>query len=336
RGPRSVVDTLCKHCVLQDVTFVRPLELRGPFGALLEVLRVLTDPLDGSACSPPCTQGLVEVVTHLYRFGSFPLGCMAPVNLLWSPQDHSYLPQASRGSLGHSPGPRSADARESRGGAGEELEERRVWVWVHPAAYVECLDEIREACARLGTPWAGRAEVGPVSGGLGRLRLRGARAHEILSQVLRPHRLDRPNQSPMQPSSPTAAGEQGCLGGVVAGEGSSEDDGGVFEASARESGERWLRLASPHHYREGVGAGARMKGILPNGSVFAVTAVDPRERHPLKQSAVQGRGGGNDPSTPSLGRVAEAGALGEGAPTKDMQGSTGDDGVKATVMMEIT
>lgn len=62
------MEAALKHCTLQDATFLRPLELRGPQRGILGVLSAVTDPLDTRATrQQSCLDGFVEARTHLYR-----------------------------------------------------------------------------------------------------------------------------------------------------------------------------------------------------------------------------------------------------------------------------
>ncbi|CAM9371126.1 unnamed protein product, partial [Ectocarpus sp. 8 AP-2014] len=83
RGPRAAVEAALKHCTLQDLTFMRALELRGPRWCILGALSAVTDPLDSRPKQQSCIDGFVEARTHLYRTNEFPLGCVAPVTVLW-------------------------------------------------------------------------------------------------------------------------------------------------------------------------------------------------------------------------------------------------------------
>lgn len=61
------MEAALKHCTVQDLTFLRPLEMRGPFKFLIGLLTAVLDPLDCRATHPDCVAGLVEASTHLYR-----------------------------------------------------------------------------------------------------------------------------------------------------------------------------------------------------------------------------------------------------------------------------
>lgn len=89
---------------------------------------------------------ILNAVQPLCRVQEFPLGCIAPVTVLWSPPD---------------PGINSGgDYEESEGNTTAEEEEiRRVWLWVHPAAAEEALRQLRKACVVEGAPWARNIEV---------------------------------------------------------------------------------------------------------------------------------------------------------------------------------
>eukprot|EP00903_Cladosiphon_okamuranus_P012367 g11592.t1 len=276
RGPRAATEAASKHCTLQDMTFLRPLELLGPRRDILGVLSALTDPLDARATGQRdcgCVDGFVEARTHLYRVNEFPLGCIAPVSVLWSPSDAVDTSPATTETWGK--------GRESPGDDGQEEEDdddvRRVWVWVHPAASREALREVRRACALEGAPWRGSVQAGPVQGGLCRLRVRGRRSQEILQQVLRTESAAAAAAvaSPPAPETSAAPGDH-------------------FEIAARRNAARWRALASTAEKMNGGGTdggggggGADGPRSLPPGSVLALTALDPREQGRSQQQQQQ-------------------------------------------------
>ncbi|CAN0215647.1 unnamed protein product [Pylaiella littoralis] len=291
RGPRAAVEAALKHCTLQDMTFMRPLELWGPRWAIAGALSAVTDPLDSRPTQESCMDGFVEAQTYLYRVNNFPLGCIAPVSVLWSPADPATETATTTGaSSGSSSGggscntPEEEDAGagevvvegegEAVGGAGMVEEDvRRVWLWVHPAAAKEALRELRKACALGGAPWQGAVQATTVPGGLCRLRVRGARSHEVVQRVLR-----------------TAAAAP------VAGGLAIEAPAGVgFEDTARDNAAHWRALELSTG-RVGAGSGSGGGGgssgsgslgqrQLPPGSVLAITALDPREQRQRKRTA---------------------------------------------------
>ncbi|CAM9648779.1 unnamed protein product [Ectocarpus sp. 8 AP-2014] len=296
RGPRAAVEAALKHCTLQDLTFMRPLELRGPRWCILGALSAVTDPLDSRPKQQSCVDGFVEARTHLYRTNEFPLGCVAPVTVLWAPSDSAATandedagtndhdtdgnngtsaPEAGGDGGG---GGRATEGREEggTGGASDGLEERQkdvrlVWVWVHPAAAKEALREIRKACDLEGSPWQGCVQAGPVPGGLCRLRVRGARSHETVQRVLR---------------TAAATAEKGAPAAAA---------GDDYEGAARENAGHWRALgASPAKSCGGGNNNNEIPRQIPSGSVLAITALDPRQqrKNGNVRSSCQGRDSG--------------------------------------------
>lgn len=92
----------------------------------------------------------------------FPLGCIAPVSILWSPSDavdSSPSPSTSRTSGAKGEEGMGEDDRAGEDDDDDDDDVRRVWLWVHPAAARETLREIRRACALEGAPWQGSVQV---------------------------------------------------------------------------------------------------------------------------------------------------------------------------------
>lgn len=61
------VEAALKHCTLQDVTFLRPLEMHGRLRDLLGLLSTVMDPLDERPRTRSCLAGYVEASSFLYR-----------------------------------------------------------------------------------------------------------------------------------------------------------------------------------------------------------------------------------------------------------------------------
>lgn len=104
--------------------------------------------------------------------------------------------------------------------------------------------------------------MGPIRGGLSRLRIRGHRAHEIVQKVVRAS-TGGEGPKPSQSKALKTASKKG------------HDDTATrmrFEKTTRANGKRWRSMMSSEQGTAGSAA-----GNLPHGSVLAFAADDPRE-----------------------------------------------------------
>ncbi|TRY83315.1 hypothetical protein DNTS_006040 [Danionella cerebrum] len=128
RASYRAMDT---HAVLQDVSYLCCLELRGPEDQILGALRPLTSKhTGGSLLSPRTLSGGFMGSGVLYKADQYPAGALGPVEILWRPRTSK---QTTEGTDGEQATKHAA-------------EERQLWIWLHPALKQDVLGELLKMC----------------------------------------------------------------------------------------------------------------------------------------------------------------------------------------------
>ncbi|KAG0586963.1 hypothetical protein KC19_2G131200 [Ceratodon purpureus] len=158
RGSRAVVRWAKEAAVLQDASFYSAIELEGSWDSISKALQLVLEPAPQSEAYNESSdlysgakygEAIVSCHSLLYHLDRCPRGAIAPVTLISRP--------------------------ESKAG-----EERRVWLWVHAAAFEEAFACLQHLCQTQGLQCWSR------KGQLGRLDLLGSKAASILKKVLHP------------------------------------------------------------------------------------------------------------------------------------------------------
>jgi ribonuclease P/MRP protein subunit POP1 len=106
---RASYKAAANHCLLQDFSFVGAIEVSGPIEELKDKFRLVTSQDCGLTLMAKCFQnGTREGQVDLFRANSYPNQALARVNFLWKPTEDS---------------------------------KKTVWIFVHPTAYQEVLEE---------------------------------------------------------------------------------------------------------------------------------------------------------------------------------------------------
>lgn len=183
KGSRSVMHVAATGFHVHDASYVGCLQVEGTVTGLKRTLRGVAAPQQVYALfgSPQFRAGLAEASLMLHRVGGWPAGAVAPVSMLLEPPAVSPLP-----------GSATQDGEQ----AAFNPKKRRLWLWVHGAAYAEALAELRAAAAAAASDGTATASdsaaafsvvaVTPRSGHLRRLQLVGARAFEVLAAAFPP------------------------------------------------------------------------------------------------------------------------------------------------------
>lgn len=124
---------LRKTAVVHDVSYYGVLELFGLPQVLLETLQLVSDPAGLDFHGMRFLSGGEEGRSVLYHAGQFPNGAICPVTFMWRPLESDW-------------------SDTSDGGAKFELHDawdttkRQLWLWIHPAAFIEAATAIAAAC----------------------------------------------------------------------------------------------------------------------------------------------------------------------------------------------
>ncbi|CAM9257194.1 unnamed protein product [Chrysoparadoxa australica] len=155
RGDRAAVAAALKQCVVQDKSFYRTIEIAGDDFHVADALGDLSDPQEQGWKQEDFRSGKVALDIVLHRRGSFPRGCIGPVQCLCGP-------------LGV------------------------MWLSCHPAIFDSVLTEFSRAVGSNDMDsLSSGARAMPegctlVGGGLVRLAVHGKTANKVVGEVLSP------------------------------------------------------------------------------------------------------------------------------------------------------
>ncbi|EGZ21452.1 hypothetical protein PHYSODRAFT_256704, partial [Phytophthora sojae] len=148
---------------LHDSSYYGLIELFGLPQVILEALQLVSDPNGSDFHGLRFLAGAEEGRSMLYHEGQFPQGSIAPVTFMWRPLKKDY------------------ENGEFKLHDDWQNTKRQLWLWVHPAAYMEAATAIASACqAVVGEDEKG-IEMHDRRGQLCRLKLRGRMADELVA-----------------------------------------------------------------------------------------------------------------------------------------------------------
>ncbi|KAE9347772.1 hypothetical protein PF008_g7665 [Phytophthora fragariae] len=148
---------------LYDSSYYGVIELFGLPQLILEALQLVSDPNGSDFHGLRFLAGGEEGRSMLHHEGQFPQGAIAPVTFMWRPLQKDY------------------EAGEFKLHDDWQNTKRQLWLWVHPAAYMEAATAIVSACqAVVGEDEEG-IEMHDRRGQLCRLKLRGRMADELVA-----------------------------------------------------------------------------------------------------------------------------------------------------------
>ncbi|KAG7384135.1 Ribonucleases P/MRP protein subunit pop1 [Phytophthora pseudosyringae] len=168
RADKSVsaaLQAVRKMATLHDVSYYGVMELFGLPQVILEALQLVSDPNGSDFHGLRFLAGTEEGTSMLYHDGQFPQGAIAPVTFMWRPLQKDY-----------------------EGGDFElhkdwQSTKRQLWLWVHPAAYMEAATAIAAACQEVVGEADEGIEMHDRRGNLCRLKLRGRLADELAASL---------------------------------------------------------------------------------------------------------------------------------------------------------
>jgi ribonuclease P/MRP protein subunit POP1 len=119
--------------VVHDASYYGVLELYGLPQVLLEALQLVSDPAGSDFDGMRFLSGGEEGRSMLYHAGQFPSGAICPVTFMWRPLQRDWSVK-SGGSV-------DFELHEAW-----ETNKRQLWLWIHPAAFMEAATAIAAAC----------------------------------------------------------------------------------------------------------------------------------------------------------------------------------------------
>ncbi|KAG7399020.1 Ribonucleases P/MRP protein subunit pop1 [Phytophthora boehmeriae] len=165
----SALEAVRQKATLHDASYYRVIELFGLPQVILEALQLVSDPDGSDFHGLRFLAGGEEGHSMLYHEDQFPEGAIAPVSFMWRPL--------------------KADYAHGEFKLHEEWQstKRQLWLWVHPAAYMEAATAIAGACQTIVGEDEEGVQMLDRRGQLCRLKLRGRIADELVASLAEGH-----------------------------------------------------------------------------------------------------------------------------------------------------
>ncbi|KAF4322837.1 hypothetical protein BBO99_00002407 [Phytophthora kernoviae] len=167
----SALQAVRKKATLHDASYYGVIELFGLPQVILEALQLVSDPDGSDFHGLRFLAGDQEGHSMLYHEGQFPKGAIAPVNFMWRPLKADYVEE------------------EFKLHGEWQSTKRQLWLWVHPAAYMEAATAIAGACQTVVREGEEGVQMLDRRGHLCRLKLRGRLADELVASLAKSQEL---------------------------------------------------------------------------------------------------------------------------------------------------
>lgn len=163
---RACYRATSKHCLLQDVSYYTPIQIKGPIDIIKDFFTAISDPSTGpTIVTKSCTNGTRQGEIHIYELNKYPLGYIGKASFLWEPFIEP---------------------------------NRSLWLFVHPSqskqvekGFCELLSSIKKSDHHFGkrqkicNAYAECIEIKYLPGTFNHFRLTGPRSHAILVNSLK-------------------------------------------------------------------------------------------------------------------------------------------------------
>ncbi|XP_059298990.1 ribonucleases P/MRP protein subunit POP1 isoform X1 [Lycium ferocissimum] len=179
RGSRALLKKLKGGVLVHDASYCTAVQLEGPEDLLLSILETVLVPSPCSHCEDAhndILSGSIYGSAELHHVGATFSQTIAPVTYMWQPQQC-----------------RSADTKVDNADICGEQQKvdgcaslRRLWVWIHAAAFGEGYNALQIACERQVDAAGSRVTCISLEDQLGKLEVIGSRASELLKKILHP------------------------------------------------------------------------------------------------------------------------------------------------------
>ncbi|KAL3517357.1 hypothetical protein ACH5RR_019946 [Cinchona calisaya] len=167
KGSRALLKKSKQGVLVHDASYYAPLQLEGPEDLLLSILGKVMVP-SPSRNSDQISQNILSGVTYasamLHHLGSPFAQAVAPVTYMWRQQNPNFD---------------FYDKQQSYASS------RRLWIWIHPAAFREGYDVLESACQMMNLNGRSVSCVS-LEGELAKLDLIGSRAYLLVQKILHP------------------------------------------------------------------------------------------------------------------------------------------------------
>lgn len=161
---RSSYRATVKHCLIQDISYVGNIEIRGTLDVLKKGFeRMRGESLGLGICAKAFIDGQREGTIELFAIDSYPFGALGCFQFIWQP-------------------PKTDD------------EQRRLWLFAHPSIYQKLVDELcklfelteqEDSKSKLHSNPVTNVELYEMKNHLNRFRLTGPLSHAVLSAAFK-------------------------------------------------------------------------------------------------------------------------------------------------------
>lgn len=188
RGSRALLKKLKGGVLVHDASYCSAVQLEGPQDLLLSILNTVLVPSPYSHCEDArhdILSGAIYGSAELHHVGDTFSKIIAPVTYMWQPQqcrnadttvDHAYI---------------CGEQKNIDGCASL----RRLWVWIHSAAFREGYNALENACERQVDAAGSSVSCISLEDHLGKLEVTGSKASELLKKILHPATCSSVNSS---------------------------------------------------------------------------------------------------------------------------------------------
>ncbi|TMW57131.1 hypothetical protein Poli38472_003056 [Pythium oligandrum] len=168
----AALTALRKTAVVHDMSYYGVLELYGRSELIMEALQLVSDPSGSAFEQEDLLSGREEGESVLYNVEQFPMGAIAPVTFMWRPLKSDFDGSTGKFTLSSS----------------WQSTKRQLWLWIHPAAFMEAASAISEACQNVMAERGAdeTIEILDRRGHVSRIKLRGKTSNDLLTQILKP------------------------------------------------------------------------------------------------------------------------------------------------------
>uniref|UniRef100_K3WLE1 POPLD domain-containing protein n=1 Tax=Globisporangium ultimum (strain ATCC 200006 / CBS 805.95 / DAOM BR144) TaxID=431595 RepID=K3WLE1_GLOUD len=244
---------------------------------ILEALQLVSDPAGSDFHGMRFLSGSEEGQSILYHEGQFPRGAICPVTFMWRPlQSDSRVSESAEDSRFQL----HADWQETK---------RQLWLWIHPAAFMEAASAIKAACEEVMDD-GDDIQITDRRGHLCRFKLRGNIADELVSQICGA----KEKRSPIQSDGSISVMDE---------TGSDHEDGFTNSFTAKQCGTSNLSVLCKSLGKQQT-AGEQLK--VATSTIHTVVVPDPRTSSQHGQSSdQQGLSLLREPSPDELSKQAD-------------------------------
>ncbi|KAJ3702893.1 hypothetical protein LUZ61_006598 [Rhynchospora tenuis] len=177
RGSRAVLRLLQNGALVHDASYYLLMQLEGPQDSILSVLRMILIPsppevaqMSSESLSYKVFQGACHQNAMLYHMDSSASHFVAPVMYMWQQMTSERV-----------------ECEISLNSESSMSSVRKLWIWIHAAAFHEGCNALRFACEKQQKSADGiTISCLPQEGRITRLDIMGDKASEVMSKILRP------------------------------------------------------------------------------------------------------------------------------------------------------